>query len=593
MADEELERLVTVIGYAVDEASRRKVESSNEAMGAKSVAVGNLISGAISKGADLALGFVRSLVGGLADAVQGFADYGDEIAKTAAKVGTGSTELQRLRFAAGRSGAETNQLSAALRKLNVGLTEAATKGTGPFAEGLGLVGLRLEDVKGKGTEETFGVIADALNDIEDPAERAAAASRLFGEESGPALLPLLAEGKEGIKALGDEAERLGLVLGEDTLGEAEALNDALGDLEMQAKVLGVRVGAQLAPYVTDLANRTATWVAENSEFIEQDLPRFIEGVVEAFVGLVQWTMEVADETEQLVREIGYLRDEAVDLITPLVDLHRTVGEALTPALEAAAAPLVAVAEGIGAITGAIGDGIARILDYIGVLDTLREAWNKLPFVGESVDELTARLHGQQTGQRGAPGFADPVAEEARVRRNAEAGLAAAHASNVAAFATLLNVPDEEGETQEQRERRRRRERFRKQLGNKGGGGGSKGKSEGPSSSETLGFMWERLTGQAEPGMLDKLGSALGIGGTGGPVSHVAAGGGGSPLAGAAFNRVDASIHAPTTIELHLPESMGHLGAAAAGEQIAELIKDKLDARNRMVFAHQQQAVRGL
>lgn len=582
MDEEVLKRLVVRIGYDVDAASKRDTEEDQAKMQAKAVAVGQLVASAIQKAAALAVSTIAALPQLLMGAVHGFAEYGDEIAKTSQKLGIHSDALQRLRFAAGRSGVETAHLSDAIKKLAVGYEEASTKGTGPFAEGLGLVGVKLQELEDLSPEDRLGLLADALNEIADPSQKAAAATKLFGEAAGPGLLPLLNVGSKGMAGLGDEAERLGLVLGQDALTNAESLTDALSDLEGQAKVAGVRVGAQLAPMVTKAARGFSDWIAENDQFIEQDLPAILEGVVSAGGDLLAWLADAISEFRQFGREVGMAYDRASELGTE-------ISEALQPAIEAVSSVVSTWADAFTAVNSAIGEGIAKVLDYIGVLDTLKAAWEVLPFTGESVDDLTARLHGGTTSSRGGASFLDAGNEERRQR-----ALGKRIADEISSATAIAAGRETQRQAEELAargrnagpDRGRARAAYLRSLRKPAGGGGGSGGS-GMSATD----LWARLTGsidEPDDGPLDFLAGALGFGGP-----TASAGGGSSPLAGAHFSRVDASFNADTTIQINLPPELASLGGAALSRSIAAEVEAVIRERNDEAWGHYQQTVRAL
>ena len=73
------------------------------------------------------------------------AQLGDEVAKTADKLGIGIGELQELRYAAERSGVSTSAFDTALEKMtkNIGL---AMEGTGAQKDALDALGLSASDL---------------------------------------------------------------------------------------------------------------------------------------------------------------------------------------------------------------------------------------------------------------------------------------------------------------------------------------------------------------------------------------------------------------------------------------------------------------
>lgn len=604
--DEVLKRLVVRIGYDVDAQSRERVDSDQQRTEAKSVAIGQLAAASIQKAAAIAVDVIRALTGAVVDAVEQFAELGGEIADTATKTGTGTDELQRLRYATKLSGVDVGQLTGGLRELGKGLTEARTKGTGPFAEGLGLIGVSLRELEGLSAEDQIKLLSDAIRGVPDDAERGAAALKLFGG-SGQELLPLLMQGSAGISELTARAESLGLVLDRETIAKSEALGDTLDNLDMQAKITAARVGSYLAPIVTDAAERMGAWAAENRGFIETDLPAAITAIVSAGGTMLAWLADVVSETRNFVREIGFAYDRSAEWATEL-------RESLAPAIEVVSGIVETWADAFVGLNSAIGEGIAKVLDYVGVLDTLRAAWDALPFTGESIDELTQRLHGggasdyfrRASGgggpvQGGRDENGNPISVSGRATGGGQAGaaraardtvdaivssaLAAAAKATADANAAANSSPDARASA---------RAAYRESLARKGAGGGGGGKASGPSGSETLSKMWGALTGETEPSWLDRTAAAFGLG-DGGPREFGGGGGGGgggsSPLAGATFSRIDASFNAQTTIQIEIPAEVAALGSAAVAADIADRVAAAIDARNEDAFAHYQQTLR--
>lgn len=181
---------------------------------------------------------------GLAASAKAFADYGDEIAKTARKSGIGVKELTALQFAAERSGASLPQLINGLRKMQVNLVQAA-KGGGVAKRELEDLGLSAENLMKLSPEQQFIKIGDAIGELKHPTEQGAAAMALFGKQ-GAELLPLFQEGAGGIDALMKKAEELGLTMDAVDATNAEKLTDALSDLGSQIKAVFFKIGAQVA-----------------------------------------------------------------------------------------------------------------------------------------------------------------------------------------------------------------------------------------------------------------------------------------------------------------------------------------------------------
>jgi len=308
-AEDQIDGLKTS-GQAAGQSLEKDLGGGAEAAGVQTVALGNLVAQGVTALAGLALQAVKTGAAFAIDLVTGFASAGDEIAKTSRQIGVGAEGLQRLRFAAGRSGVGVEQLQAGLKRLQVGLVEARERGTGPTSEGLELLGVSLSDLPVDDTEAALGVLADAFSTLDNETERTAIASRIFGEEAGPALKTLLDEGSSGIEALGDRAEELGGVLGEDALGSAEQLTDAFTDLQTLFDGVKNQIGSALAPTITVLVDKITDFVAENDDLIQQDIPKLFEALADLLPPVLKFTSQLVDGVAFLVTEFERFNEEA-------------------------------------------------------------------------------------------------------------------------------------------------------------------------------------------------------------------------------------------------------------------------------------------
>ncbi len=118
-------------------------------------------------------------------------------------------------------------------------------------------------------EEAFFEIAGAIGDLENATIRAATAQDIFGR-AGTQLLPLMAAGADGIKALREEARELGIVFDQEAANAAANFNDALTRLKGAIDGIKITIGTELAPILTDLIDdftdatkKVTTWTKEN------------------------------------------------------------------------------------------------------------------------------------------------------------------------------------------------------------------------------------------------------------------------------------------------------------------------------------------
>lgn len=191
--------------------------------------------------------------GGLIAAVKNVSDAADAMGKLSQKTGIAVEDLSRLDYAASLSDVTTDQLSTGLAKLAKAMADTAA-GTGEAKPAFDALGLTQDILAGKfrNAGELLTAVADRMARYEDGANKSALAQKIFGE-SGAAMIPLLNAGADGLREMGDEAERLGLVMSGDLAKKAEEFNDNLTRLQGLARAVGIDIGNVLIPSLNELA----------------------------------------------------------------------------------------------------------------------------------------------------------------------------------------------------------------------------------------------------------------------------------------------------------------------------------------------------
>lgn len=246
-----------------------------------------------------------------AGAVFGFkrlADEFDELGDKAEAMGISVDALAQLRYAAGQSGGEVEELDSSMEAFNknVGMAKA---NTGRFAGLLKKVSpALLKQIKGaKGSEEAFGILADAMTKLEDPTKRAALAA---AAGFGPSLIPLLARGSDGIKQLRDEFAK--------NAGSQQGAADAAGKVDeawrkMGSSIAGVKAAilVGLGPAFEGLVQKATAFFTANREKIAawaadfgEKLPARIAKLVEAFQGIWNAVVAIANAVGWFVDKVG-------------------------------------------------------------------------------------------------------------------------------------------------------------------------------------------------------------------------------------------------------------------------------------------------
>lgn len=245
--------------------------------------------GAISRAAGQAEFKVKGLVtaiggfalggGGLTALATNAIQAADAIAKTSARIGVATDELQRYRFAAEISGVRIETLEMGLQRFGRRLGEAA-QGSGEALGALKALNISVRNVDGtlRPVNQVFDEAIQKLSQVEDVTLRNALAMRFFDSE-GVALVQI----GDNLEKLKRQADDLGLIIPEELLRNSEELNDKLTIIQ---KTLSVKLTAALvkfAPQIDSLANGVLI-VADNFETIVSALGTFAKLLVAIKLG---------------------------------------------------------------------------------------------------------------------------------------------------------------------------------------------------------------------------------------------------------------------------------------------------------------------
>lgn len=259
-----------------------------------------LIGGVIAGTAAAATAGLMSLV-----------DHFDELGDKAEELGVGVDFLAQMRYAAEKSGASVEQLDGGLKGFVTSLGQARA-GTGRMAAFLGKVSpALLKQLKAaKGNEEAFGLLANAMVKIQDPAKRAAFAQKTLGDAS---LAPLLNRGAKGIQELRDRYLELAGSQ-EEAVSKSGEVDDAMKDLKASTDGIKAALITGLAPALKIIVERLRDWlaghrgdIAQWAKDIGEKLPGAIQKVVGAIKQVVNWVEGAIGKVKGLFDEISRLR----------------------------------------------------------------------------------------------------------------------------------------------------------------------------------------------------------------------------------------------------------------------------------------------
>ncbi|MEX0744240.1 MAG: phage tail tape measure protein [Phycisphaeraceae bacterium] len=199
-------------------------------------------------------------------AVRHFTKAGDDLQKMAARLRLPAEALSELGFAAEQSGSSLQSLGSGLFRMNRRIANAA-RGTGPAVRALEELGLSAEELQHLRADEQFKIIADRLKASGNQARAAQQGFEILGDNFRD-LVPLLAQGADGINALQEQARRLGLTVSGEAADSAAALSDRLNILKRVLLATVFEIGGTLAPIITDAARRVTAVVVRIGKWVK-------------------------------------------------------------------------------------------------------------------------------------------------------------------------------------------------------------------------------------------------------------------------------------------------------------------------------------
>jgi hypothetical protein len=208
-----------------DMAQARQIIDQNSSMMQKSLAgvrtAANVAATAIASiGVSIGVGAIVAFGRQVAETAGGLGELADELGVT-------TDGLQALQYQALQSGASAETLQAGLGRLTRSIGDAA-EGNDQLLNRFKQLGIGILNANGqvRSTEEIFSELAVALNDIEDPAKRAAIVVDIFGK-AGQKLIPTLQDvGRVGLQGVIDQAKLAGAIIEAQTIKKFDDLSDA-------------------------------------------------------------------------------------------------------------------------------------------------------------------------------------------------------------------------------------------------------------------------------------------------------------------------------------------------------------------------------
>jgi hypothetical protein len=207
-------------------------------------------------------------------------------------------------------------------------------------------------------------VADVFRKMPDGMEKTALAMQLFGR-SGKDMIPFLNQGSQGLKELGADAEKFGLVLSGEQLQKVKDYTYAQRDMGAALDGIKVQIGLAVMPALTKF-----------TQFLTDQIPKIREFVA-----------SFGDEFSRIKGAI----QPAIDKVTDFLDLFSR-GDKITVAVAIIGTALVAafIALGVAAASAAIGV-IAATWPIIAITAAVVGLITAIVLIVKHWDDITAAV----------------------------------------------------------------------------------------------------------------------------------------------------------------------------------------------------------
>jgi hypothetical protein len=224
----------------------------------------------ISSFAKTAAGALAALYSaqGITTFIKAQIDAQDALNDMSERTGIAVDQLSKLNYAAKLSDVEVGTLQNGIIRLSKGMVEASNN-TGSARNAFAALGVSVKNSDGslKTNLEVLNQLSDSFSSYADGANKSALAVEIFGK-AGAELIPLLNQGSEGLKAMGDELAVLGGVVTAQAAKNAGIFNDNLDKLTITGASFGRSIANEIMPYLNQLATEFLVAKANGLGFLD-------------------------------------------------------------------------------------------------------------------------------------------------------------------------------------------------------------------------------------------------------------------------------------------------------------------------------------
>ena len=323
----------------------------------------------------------------------------DELNTMAKQTGLSTDELQRMQYASDLIDVSLDDMTGAVTKLKKQMAGSGTT----FAE----LGVEVKNADGSMRDATdvFYDTLEALSHIENETERDQKARAIFGR-SADSLAGIIDDGGAALKQYGDEAEALGLVLSEDTLGNLNDINDTIDKTKAQVGGSLAQLGATLAKTLAPVLDKVVGLIQKVSDKLAKLTPEQAETIMK-ILGIIAAIGPVLTIGGKLISMIGTITSAIGAVVgvlggplTLAIGAVIAIGVLLYKNWDKVKATAIQLKDGVVNAFNTIKSGVNTAIDTVkSKIDTLKDKFNSLK---DTVMGIWNTIKGVFTGQISLP-----------------------------------------------------------------------------------------------------------------------------------------------------------------------------------------------
>jgi len=197
-------------------------------------------------------------VGFIASKAKEVGEFAKQVSDLAPALGMTTEELQKWEYVFARFGLDLNDTGDALLTIS-DRVEDSLAGTESMIEDFRLVGLTVDQLRGKNPQQLFELFADAVANTSDKNRALTAIVRNLGDDLGRKLAPALMMGKKGLEEMRKEAEDLGIIMDGGNIQD-------VADQMVEMQIASMRLRAFWGDIV-QILGQAFTWLSDGLKFI--------------------------------------------------------------------------------------------------------------------------------------------------------------------------------------------------------------------------------------------------------------------------------------------------------------------------------------